>query len=396
MSDPFGDSDSNPFFETKSSEPAINEDEVFGGGAEDTHIDPKASVAATKTIGFETPTGSLVSSPSTLPNINMKPAASAPPPRPPKPAKIPESDEVSFEDEQAGDDRPTEGSLFGDEAEKKAAKASYAPRKSRLFDFFSGKEEGNDDGGDDGGEGKPKEGNSEDPDAPADGGKPEKEERHWYHFWKPSFYRIYFDVDTTDVMRRFLAGLVPIGQPFFERVKENPDFYGPLWITTTILFLLAICSNFASYIAYLNAGEERHWDYSFGKLSAAAGVLYGFLIFVPLLLWVLLRFVVGSQVKYIQTSCVYGYSLAAFIVATPLCIIPSEWARWIAIIIAAVDSCITLTISQWKFGAENRSRTLIPIIVGLLALVGLSFTYKLYFFAPIKVPHFSSSSEKFI
>jgi len=388
MSDPFGDTDTNPFLESNASGPALNEDEVFGGASDDTHIDPKASVAATKIIDFETPTGSLASSPSTLPTINMSPAS--PPPRPPKPAQKSEEDTVVFEDEQAGDDRPTEGSLFGDESPKKSAKASYEPRKSSFFDFFSGKDAG-DDGDDDDGD-KPQ-GTSDDPDAPQDGGKPKKEERHWYHFWKPSFYQIYFDVDTPDVLRRFVAGLAPVGQPFFERVKENPDFYGPLWITTTILFLLAICSNFASYIAYLDAGEESHWNYSFAKVSVAAGVLYGFLIVVPLILWALLRFVVGSQVKYIETSCVFGYSLAAFIVATPLCIIPSEWARWIAIILASVDSCITLTVSQWKFGAENRSRTLVPIIVGLLALVALSFTYKLYFFPPINVPHFSSSSQ---
>jgi len=387
MSDPFGDTDSNPFLESTTSGPALNEDEVFGGASDDTHIDPKASVAATKTIDFETPTGSLSSSPSTLPTINTSPSSS-PPPRPPKPQS---TEDVLFEDAQAGDSRPTESSLFGDDTSKASAKSSYAPRKSRLFDFFSGTD-GGDDNGDDGNGGKAPEGSTDDPDAPADGGKPKAEERHWYHFWKPSFYQIYFNVDTPDVMRRFLAGLVPVGQPFFERIKENPDFYGPLWVTTTILFLLAICSNFASYIAYWSAGEARHWNYSFSKVSVAAGVFYGFLIVVPLILWVLLRFVVGSKVKYIETSCVYGYSLAGFIVATPLCIIPSEWARWIAIILAAVDSCITLTISQWKFGAENRSRTLIPIIVGLLALVGLSFTYKIYFFPPINVPSFSSSS----
>ena len=232
--------------------------------------------------------------------------------------------------------------------------------------------------------------NSGDDSAAGEGRKRPK--RKWYNFWRPSFYQPYFDVDTKDVFARCFAGLVPFGKPFFERVQGNPDLYGPFWVTTTVLFLLAICSNFAEYIAYWWEDVSEHWTYDFYKVSVAAAVFYAFLIFVPIILWALQRFLARAKLTYIQVACVYGYSLTAFLIATPFCIAPIEWIRWIVILLACVISCACNIVALFKALRHDVAKGIVVIVVAVVFQAGLALTYKLYFFSEVEVPASFSSS----
>ena len=44
------------------------------------------------------------------------------------------------------------------------------------------------------------------------------------------------------------------GPIFFALIKEKPDLWGPFWIATTLVFLLAVTGNFTSYLA----SNEEH------------------------------------------------------------------------------------------------------------------------------------------
>lgn len=222
-------------------------------------------------------------------------------------------------------------------------------------------------------------------------GAPKRKKRKWYHFWRPSFYQPYFDVDTKDVFARCLAGLMPIGKPFFERVEGNPDLYGTFWVTTTILFLLGISSNFAEYIAYWWAGAGEHWNYNFYKISIAAAVFYAFVGLMPLIVWALQRFVVKAKLRVVQIYCVYGYSLTSFLIATPFCIAPVEWVRWLVIMLACAVSCATLIVAFYKAFKHDIARGTLVIIVAVVFHVALALTYKCYFFSKIVVPSYASS-----
>jgi len=365
-SNPFDDGDSNPFFETTKVKSAINEEDVFGGESVDDSTDSVNSGQAPMPE-MAVPTGSGASNSAILFALN--------------------------DDKEEEEDRPID---FDDEQEKAAAAKAPAEKEKKESSFtdkavgaaanllFGGNDD--DDKGDKDGDEEEAE---DDPDAP------KRPRRKWYNFWKPSFYQPYFDVDTKDVFMRCGAGLVPIGKPFFERVQGNPDLYGPFWVTTTVLFLLAIASNFAEYIAYWQSGAAAHWEYDFYKISVGAGVFYGFLILVPLLIWVLQRFVVKANLALIQIYCVYGYSLTAFLVATPFCIAPYEWVRYLVIIIACILSCVCLIVAFLKALKHDLGKGIIVIIVALILQLALSITYKVYFFAKIEVPtSFSSSSAK--
>jgi len=351
------DEETNPFFETTKVKSVINEEDVFGGASAD---EPSADEPSGRAPmpDMAVPSGGSTSNSALLFAMDDTDAEEAKP--------------IDFDDEQnraAAADAPKNRETESKPLTNKAVDAAA----NLLFSS-------NDD--DNGGA------------APDDDGEPGRPHRKWYNFWKPSFYQPYFDVDTRDVLRRCLAGIIPAGKPFFERIEGNPDFYGPFWITTTVLFLLAISSNFAEYIAYWLQDAASHWMYDFEKVSIGAAVFYGFLLLVPLIIWALQRFVVKAKLTLIQVYCVYGYSLTSFLIATPFCIAPYEWVRYVVILIACVISCLCIIVSFLKALRHDLAKGIIVIIVALIFHVALALTYKIYFFSKIVVPtSFSSSTQ---
>jgi hypothetical protein len=51
------------------------------------------------------------------------------------------------------------------------------------------------------------------------------------------------------------------------------------------VFILAATSNVAAFFAALKSDAHDTWHYDVTKMSVAAGVIYGYLIVVPLLLY---------------------------------------------------------------------------------------------------------------
>lgn len=144
----------------------------------------------------------------------------------------------------------------------------------------------------------------------------EEGERKWYHmFYKISFYRKYFNVDTVDVGERIWRSLVPI-KNFFEVAGENPDLYGTFWITTTLLFALAISSNFSNYISYWMAGRENEWGYNFMKVTVGAAVLYTYVGLSSIAVWLTQKYWFKHSLSLVSCLSIYGYSLSSYVVGT--------------------------------------------------------------------------------
>lgn len=66
--------------------------------------------------------------------------------------------------------------------------------------------------------------------------------------WTLSFYAQYFDVDTSEVLRRCTSALYP-RSPFLDVLDGNPDLYGPFWIATTVVFILFLTGTISQYLA---------------------------------------------------------------------------------------------------------------------------------------------------
>ena len=61
------------------------------------------------------------------------------------------------------------------------------------------------------------------------------------------YYQSFFDVTTSDVIHRILAGLSPVPLSLAQAVESNPDLYGPFWLCMTLLLTTVLSGNLAKF-----------------------------------------------------------------------------------------------------------------------------------------------------
>lgn len=155
------------------------------------------------------------------------------------------------------------------------------------------------------------------------------------------YYQPYFDVDTTDVISRVSHSVMYCrrSETFMSDIAGKPDLYGPFWITTTLVFTVAFCSHMSAWLSSWMYGGN--WENDFQSLMNAASLIYGFACAAPLLAYFGLR-QVDVTLGIVTLACLYGYSLAIFIVASLVCLVPSTTAIWMSLLCAAGVSSVFL------------------------------------------------------
>ncbi len=124
------------------------------------------------------------------------------------------------------------------------------------------------------------------------------------------------------------------------KISDNPDLYGPFWILTTLVFVVAAVGNFSR----LMAGEK---EFYFGFVPTAAALIYSFGLCTPVFLAFLLRLFGSDQVGYVQVVCLYGYSMSVFLPVTVLCILPFQTSQWLLLVYGLINSCAFLIFNLW-------------------------------------------------
>ena len=193
-----------------------------------------------------------------------------------------------------------------------------------------------------------------------------------------SFLQSYFDIETDDIIKRLLASLIPCNKNFINIVEKKPDLYGPFWIYTTLIFIIASAGSLTQYIH--GADQE---DYFQKFIPIAGGVIYGVGFCLPLIVKALM-YVFGSETSFVLVLCIYAYSFTIYAPIFILCI-PFENLQWILLFLAVLDSSCFLLINFWtelsKY-VDNRKYFILAVI-GIFQL-SLLFVFKLEFFAHIK------------
>lgn len=100
---------------------------------------------------------------------------------------------------------------------------------------------------------------------------------------------------------------------FAELVLTAPDAYGPIWLSTTLIFSLACCSNMASYLDFV--GDHQLWSYDFSRVATACTLVEILLVGIPALFWAIAKYA-NVPVSFWFLICLYGYSSTVFIPAT--------------------------------------------------------------------------------
>lgn len=210
----------------------------------------------------------------------------------------------------------------------------------------------------------------------------------WYEL---GFYQRFFDIRTKDLLARVIDALLI--RQFRHDVDNVPDLYGPLWISTTVIFLVAATANFASYL-HAKAGQDTasNWHYDFDIMTQAALVFYAIITVLPAIVWGCLVFQLQINKRLVSVISIYGYSLVSFVPATLVCAAASDGLRWMAVVACFVASTVFLVRNLWALidlddgidrSAASKQRQHSYLLIGsiVVAQLILSIMLKLWFFS---------------
>lgn len=212
---------------------------------------------------------------------------------------------------------------------------------------------------------------------PVSGSSEPQQSGGWFKIFSVAAYQPYFDVDTSDVLERIKDSLLPFSGSFNEKTASNPDLYGPFWICTTLIFVAAAIGTFVTYLAHKL--QHKEWNYDINLVTWSAGLFYGYVLIVPLCLYIILKYF-SAPSTLVQLFCLYGYSLFIFIPAMCLSVVPVEIFRWVITGVAGIMSAL--------FVAQNLRNHIVSagerwflIVAGIFLLqLALSIVLKLYLF----------------
>ncbi|CAI8597276.1 unnamed protein product [Vicia faba] len=190
---------------------------------------------------------------------------------------------------------------------------------------------------------------------------------NWQGFFSVSSYTQYFNVDTDVVVNRLISSLNPVADDFFGKIDANPDLYGLIWISTTLVFVLALLGNLATYLMQKHIDNNTSWSFDVNYVQTAAWSIYGYVIVIPLAYYFFLQYM-GSNANLIQFWCMWGYSLTIFILSSFLLLIPIGILRWIIIILTGFASATFVALNLRSFLGSDLSVTVIAAFVLQIAL----------------------------
>jgi hypothetical protein len=81
-------------------------------------------------------------------------------------------------------------------------------------------------------------------------------------------------VTSADVRARLLHSLVPFNPKFFDISQNTPDLYGPFWIYTTLIFIIAAAGSISGYLQ--DGGVNQNFFQEF--VPVATGIVSAILI----------------------------------------------------------------------------------------------------------------------
>ncbi|EKD15469.1 uncharacterized protein L3040_001840 [Drepanopeziza brunnea f. sp. 'multigermtubi'] len=196
--------------------------------------------------------------------------------------------------------------------------------------------------------------------------------------WTLSFYAQFFDVDTSSVLARCWAALYPRAN-FLDVLEGNPDLYGPVWIATTVVFILFLGGTISKYLA--ETGSE-HFVYDFRLLSGAAGLIYGYTLIIPIALFLALKYFGSESANLLECWALYGYSNLIWI---PVALVSWSPITILNLVFVAVGFGLSVAFLLRNLYPvlsatdKQTSKALLILVVCLHA--GLAIAIKVLFFA---------------
>ena len=193
-----------------------------------------------------------------------------------------------------------------------------------------------------------------------------------------SFIRPYFKVTFNDIKARIIKSFVPINNSFFDIAVEHPDLYGPFWIYTTLIYVIAA----GGALSYYFTNSVNNYFQAF--VPVAGSILYFFGFGFPFVMWLCLR-IFKNEMKYVSLICLYGYSLTCFIPVLILCACGFAWVQWLLLLYGIANSTAFVMLNLWNHirSIEEKKKYIFLGIFGTGQFI-LFLILKFYFFGSFK------------
>lgn len=163
-----------------------------------------------------------------------------------------------------------------------------------------------------------------------------------------AYYQQFFDVDTDDVLARARHALLTPWRGGFQTLYDDtPDLYGPFWVCATLVFLIAMGGQYASYLSG-DENKRASWNFDARDVATSAATTYGYVFVVPFLFYVSLRCfanVPTEHLSFIGLVCTYGYACVSYVPASLASVTPSESVRVFAFVLSTVAGATFLLIN---------------------------------------------------
>jgi len=196
--------------------------------------------------------------------------------------------------------------------------------------------------------------------------------------WTLSFYAQFFDVDTSSVLSRCWAALYPRAN-FLDVLEGNPDLYGPFWIATTVVFILFLGGTISQYLA---TTEGTRFAYDFTLLSGAAGLIYGYTLVIPVILFLALKYFGSESANLLECWALYGYSNLIWIPVAFISWSPITILNWVFVGVGFGMSVAFLLRNLYPvLSATDKQTSKILLILVVCLHAGLAIAIKILFFA---------------
>ncbi|KAL4658075.1 protein YIPF1-like [Arapaima gigas] len=209
-------------------------------------------------------------------------------------------------------------------------------------------------------------------------------------FWTFEYYQSFFNVDTMQVLDRIKGSVMPLpGRNFIRtHIRGNPDLYGPFWICATLVFTMSISGNLSTFLSQ-RGQPQYHYRPQFHQVTIAAVAVFAYAWLVPLGLWGFLTWRQSKErqisgYSFLETLCVYGYSLFIYVPTSILWIFHWDVLRWLLIVIAMAISGSLLVLTFWPVVQDDTKVTAFATVTTIVLLHALlAIGCKLYFFQTV-------------
>lgn len=147
-------------------------------------------------------------------------------------------------------------------------------------------------------------------------------------FYKEEYLQPYYKISTKEIYQRLQKSLNPLTKNFFIQIKTNPDIYGPFWIYSSIIYLLAIKG--ALYHYFTNYST----NYFDSFLLISCSIFYFFCFGSPLILFLYLKKIgneTNSTLIFVDLVCICGYSMSCYLGSIVIYLISFQYLEWISL-----------------------------------------------------------------